>query len=528
MGRALRSPKGIVLTLVGLCVFVPQFLAMTVFQDESRALRLGWTRTLGPWLLLALTILTLVTTGSERGIHFTPAEVGFLFPAPFSRRRLLLYKVFGAVGLTFLTCIFMVIAFGSNAAHYWAAYLGLVLIFSYLTLLTMAISMLGAAVGEAARTWRRRLVLVVVLTLIATSISTSLNQFMELRPAEAFRRLNASPVTQGLLTPFRWYIGAFTAEWLWPDFLRYASLAFAVNLGLLVAIVGLDAQYLEMAAANSERLYAKIERMRRGGIGGTIAPTLASRGGPRKELPMLPRWGGAGGIAWRQLTTAWRDWARSLVLLLTSVGIAGLGVFALTRSDSSGDPAGAIAFGSIILVTSVFLTVLTTFDFRGDVDRIETLKALPVSANRVVLGQLLAPILINTVVQAVSLLVLGIGAGVSDPLYWGALLFLPAFNMILFEVENLMFLWFPVRMNAVAPGDLTVLGRTMLVLFAKFWVFALALGFAGVAGAAGYFLVGWGLAYGASWIVLWLVGIALVPLLSSAFVRFDVARDTPA
>lgn len=526
MGRALRSPKGVILTVIGLAVFAPQVLALTLFRDPTRALRVEGTRTFGPWILLALTIATLLTSGGERAIHFTPAEVGFLFPGPFGRRRLLLYKIFGSLGLTLLSALFLMVALGSNASWFPAAYVGLALIFAYLNLLTMSIALIGAVAGEAARTWRRRLVLAVLLGLAALALATSLNELTAMSPLAALRRLNESPVAQALLTPFRWFIMAFAADRFWPDLALWGGLGLAVDAALLGTILALDASYLELAATNSERLYAKLERMRRGGAGGAIAPTIAGKGGRRRELPMPPWAGGAGPIAWRQATTAWRDWARSLVLLLILILIAGIGIFvARNTPDSSAVP---WMFAGTITFTSLFLTVLTTFDFRSDIDRIEALKTLPIPSPRLVLGQLVTPLVLSSFVQAVALAVLGVGTGTTDPLFWSLLLFVPAFNLILFAVENLMFLWFPIRMAPATPGDVQALGRAMLVLLAKMVTLALTVGLAIGLGAAGYFLGGWGVAAGAAWVAMALIGIGLIPLVARAFDRFDVARDTPA
>jgi len=50
----------------------------------------------GRWrrvIMLAMSLLALMTSGGEKAVAFTPAEVGFLFPGPFTRRELLAYKI---------------------------------------------------------------------------------------------------------------------------------------------------------------------------------------------------------------------------------------------------------------------------------------------------------------------------------------------------------------------------------------------------------------------------------------------------
>ena len=58
-----------------------------------------------------------------------------------------------------------------------------------------------------------------------------------------------------------------------------------------------------------------------------------------------------------------------------------------------------------------FLTTLAPFDFRGDVDQMALLKTLPTPAWRLALGEVLAPVLIFTLIQWAALAAM---AGFSD------------------------------------------------------------------------------------------------------------------
>lgn len=525
MGRNLTSPKGLFLTALGLVIFIPQIAAVFLSTGTIGAGLIRGAEIIGPWILLLITIVTIATSGAERAIVFSPPEIGFLFPAPFSRRALLLYKVGGQLALSMLTSVFMTFLIGGAAASFLSGYVGLVLIFGFMTLLTAAISLISAVIGEVARTWRRRLALVILAVLAASVLASSLREFSTLPFLEVVRRINDSPVTRAILTPFRWFILTMTAPRIWPDLLRWGTLAFLIDAALLGVVVLLDAQYLEMAAANSERVYAKIEQLRRGGIG-SIRPTVAGKGGPRRELPMLPWFAGAGPIAWRQLTSALRDWARPLVYLLEMLLIAGLGVY-LFHENRRNDVMIQYSFAGIILAQTLIFSVLMTFDFRSDVDRIDTLKALPISPISIVAGQLATPCALGTILQWLAFAILGIGAGASDPLFWALAAFIPPFNVLLFEAENVMFLWFPSRMGPPAPGDLQALGRGMLLMMAKFLLVFVAVAVAGGIGALAYSLFGLGIALIAAWICMSLLCVALIPLVAHAFKQFDVARDTP-
>ena len=67
-------------------------------------------------------------------------------------------------------------------------------------------------------------------------------------------------------------------------------------------------------------------------------------------------------------------------------------------------PAGLA--GGFVLLTTVFLTAMLPFDFRGDVDRMAYLKTLPLPPWRLAVGQVVAPVLIVTLLQWLVLAVL--------------------------------------------------------------------------------------------------------------------------
>ena len=77
---------------------------------------------------------------------------------------------------------------------------------------------------------------------------------------------------------------------------------------------------------------------------------------------------------------------------------------------------------------SVFLTTLVPFDFRGDIDRMATLKSLPIAPWRLALGQLLTPTLVLAAMQwlavavcaAVAAGALADPAGLSPPTFRSA------------------------------------------------------------------------------------------------------------
>src|SRR3954464_4077224 len=88
-GKPPRKPKGILLTLVGLLVFVPWMLSIAYTPRQAMPFDPDRVRRFGPLALLAFSVLTLALSSGERVLLFQPAEIDFLFPGPFTRRALL-------------------------------------------------------------------------------------------------------------------------------------------------------------------------------------------------------------------------------------------------------------------------------------------------------------------------------------------------------------------------------------------------------------------------------------------------------
>jgi hypothetical protein len=537
LSRSAGTVRGALFLVAGLFFFalvIGPNVVLHLMQADRNGGPLAYvehTRRVGPLLLFAYCALTVLFASAEQGISFTAAEVQFLFSGPFSRRQVLAYKITGNALLACLYALFLTGFFFIYAARPPAAYPGLVLTLWFIQFFSMAVSLVINTAGARAFSWWRRLVLVCIVALVTWWAARVGGDAFSEGPRAVVTRLQDNEVVQTLLTPMRWFVETFTAERLWPDFVMGAARCLAVDAGLLLLVFLLDAQYLEASAAASERAYARLQRVRSGGAMAAAAGT----GRPRVRLPSLPYWGGVGPLAWRQLTTAARSLRPVLVFLVVfmlMVGGTRLGLGAVREGEP---PLGGWLIGSTVLgMTVAMLTPLLTFDFRGDVDRMDVLKALPLAPWRLALGQLLAPTLVLSAVQLVVLAFVQVLWGGVEILLLGVLLFGPSFNFLSFGLENLIFLWFPTRPTPAAPGDFHMMGRQTLMMLAKFAALSLVILPAALAGTLAYVLVtlvlhvnGLPAGLAAGWLVLTGLSFGVVPLVASAFRRFDVARDTP-
>lgn len=236
------------------------------------------------------------------------------------------------------------------------------------------------------------------------------------------------------------------------------------------------------------------------------------------------RGGGLGPILWRQLVGARRQWGSVLTAMIAPAILAAAPCFVIAEPN--------IAFlataATLAFYTFLLLPTALRFDFRRDLDRLATLKGLPVSATAIVLGQTLAPVMVATLFQA-AVLVFAAAARSLPPQYVvGAILVMLPLNVFVFALDNLIYLLYPHR---VQQEGLEIFVRTMLTFTAKGLLFSAGLGAMAVWGflAAGvaralsvdaYFVFTLGMVLGpaaVAGLVLW--------TLARAFDRVDLVED---
>lgn len=524
MVRGASSPRRAAFLALGIALILLWLGPALLTGIAGRKLTVGGhnrselTRTFAPLMLLGICLLTIISSAGDKAISFTPGEVDILFAGPFSRRQLLAYKL-GKSGLAaLLTSLIFSIALLANAGTWIGCYAGVLLGLLFIQFFSTAGVLLGQAVSQRAYTLGRRVVLVAVTLLVAVLVRQSV---ISRGSAGALYELRYSEIGQKVLAPFVPFGEAIAAETS-SEVARWTLEALAIDAALLVLVLYLDTNYIEAALSASRRRYAQLQRIR----SGSLLPA-GVKGQVKWHLPRLPWAGGAGPVAWRQATSAARS-ARGLLLLLLICALGAGPMLTAARAVPEADISGPLI--GILAWLTVLLSGMLKFDFRGDLDHMDELKALPLRPVALAVGQIVVPTCILT---AAHVLLLGSVSFVvhehRDVLLIAACLALP-FNALLMATENLIFLLFPTRPAAASPGDFQVLGRQAAQLVMK--AFTVLSGCMVAFGIAALVL----LATGGGLVVLAIVAgvilagetLALVPMIAWAYNRFDPSVDTPA
>lgn len=504
-----RSPTRLVFTILGIVVLLAYLLFLAVFVGFRGAPSTQAAADFVPVIMLGLLAMTLGSGGAEYALAFSPAEIDFLFPGPFTRRQLIVYRLVRTViGAIFASVFFMLFlrAFSATTAQ--------ALVGSFLMIVT--INLVQTVVALAQQTVAERLVRAgrrVVLALFLCGLGIGIYYFASADVGKAIDLARSAPV-KALTYPLRPFAGVMAAG----SFAAFAGwfAACAGIISLLVAgVFSLDRLYADAAIDASRKLQTRLERMRRGsGAAGLSDGRLRSRS--------LPVSGVAGAVFRRQVLAAMRG---SRILIAAVIG-AGIGALILFRVRGTGGPGYSSGF-TIGIMAVMMLPALLKFDFRGDLDQIEYLKTLPARPFEITLGQLAVPTIMILLVEAGILAATGLGRSAIEQAPWSLALLLPG-TLIIVGVENLAFLMWPDRQLGPGQSGLALSGRRMMLLLVRL---ALLMGGGGLVGgaylAANVATRSREVAAIAAIAAAFTIAGVLVLAVARAFRRFDVSRDLP-
>ena len=519
MGRQARSVRGVVFLVIGVFVAATWVVPTVFLNGRVPTADPSAVRAVAPVAILGFCVLNLISSAGERAVTFSPAEVDFLFPGPFTRRQLLAYKLLktGLGGV--LSALIFGLVMGRYGGSYWGRVVGIWLTFQFMQMLAMVAALVQTTIGERVFTTGRRWVLAAVLAVVVVAVAPGAWANRDTSPSRLAGRLHESPAGRVLLAPFAVFGNAITARRLVPDALRWDGLAAVID-GVLVGVVLLlDANYLETAATASAKRYDRVARLRRGGVVGLVKPTAT-----RFRVPMLPWLGGAGPVAWRQLTGVLRT-SRGLLVMMAVVAVAAGG--AVAHANGSRDSIGTLV--AVSVWANLFLASLLKFDFRGDLDHLDVLRSLPLRPTAVAAAELVAPTVVLSAVQGLLLAAVGVWGHVPAAWLAGAAAFVVPANALLVGTENLLFLLFPFRQTAAVAGDMGMVGRQSIVFLCRLLVLVVAGAISAGVGAVAYWVSGrsWPVAAAAAWVPLAGIIGAVTVLLGLVYDRFDPSVDTP-
>lgn len=442
---------------------------------------------------------------SKQPLQLSPSERDFLLTAPLERRRIVRYKLLRSqVGIflsTALMLLFLWTPAGSLVRSPWSFLLGAFLLFTTVRMHLLGVALTRAAVAKGGGRRDPPMIAAIVVTAVATAgavwaLAPGIIEFAHTRNLEhAFnlvRAASARPAIALALLPFSVLVRPIFAEW--PASFVLAALP-AAALALLNYLWVLRSENtFEQSAEAAEQETVEGRRAPARPVYRRAPFSLAARG--RAESA----------VVWKNLIMLGR-YATLATIVRVAIALVLLAVVAGT-SRRSGLATAAVPFA---IALACGLTVLGPYSFRNDLRqdllRLSVLKTWPISGERLLWGEVLAPSIVVSLVVWLLVLVTGALSLAIPPasLAWpdrlaigaSAIILFPAVILAQVVIQNATVVLFPgwVAVGPARPRGVEAMGQQMLMVAGTLLLLGVGIlpgaAFGAVVVLLGYPLVGW-------------------------------------
>ncbi len=485
--------------------------------------------------LVSMLVLVLWSLpGEKSGLHFSEAEVAFLFPAPLKRSQLIHYKlltgVFASlVGAMFLTLVTTRFRGGLEFVlqRFGAAWMLTSLASLHSTAVVLTLAKLG--ISRFAVMLRRSIVIAMLLLFVMSAIYLIVNGTHEqlrqlLAPGRFFLQLFFATGTEYAIG-FAWMLLLFMLHYWWvlrmETPFEEAAIAVATRFAELRA---------KMLAGKSWRLAGKAKARREPFVLGPKLPV---------ELVLL----------WKNLMLVPAYLNRRVFVI--SFFVITIGVRWLRERPEFSAQAAAGTLGMFALIALAYMLLFAPQvlrnDLRADLAQADLLKAWPLPGWRIVLGNLLAPVVVMTAVGWLFVLTAASGimvGGKLTPWLTGELklalsvsvaLLLPAFSALLLLGPNAMALYFPAwsQMGMSTQRGLDTMGLRLILMLGQLVLLTLTLIPCALLAALAFFLSQWFVSATAGMVLAAVAGLVVllleilyaIHLLGERFEQLDIGAE---
>ena len=406
--RRLREPRYLIGAIVGAAYIYFSFFARLRTSRAGAARRggrpslpasmdalLASAPALGGLILLAVATGAWLFPMDSGLLEFSDAEMQYLFPAPLSRRQLLMHRMLRSqIGMLFGAVVIGLASpstFGvSRLRISVSAWVLLVTGKMYFTGVTLARARLGAGSARVRRiAWLPVGVMLAALAAVGRAVALEVRHAMPAGPREVvlmLGRVSETGASHVVLWPFMALARPLFSAWPQP-YLTNLALALGV-MGAIGAWVLLSDEAFQEAVADAAERRSQQPENKKG------QPTYKVRSTGWTLAP----------IGRPETAFAWKA-AMQTLRMVDKRGLARMAsiLVALTIVAASAGRANGLAslFGAFAMAGTVFAIVLAPqvirIDMRQDLRHLELLKTWPVKASAVVRGELLWPGVIITV-----------------------------------------------------------------------------------------------------------------------------------
>jgi ABC-2 type transport system permease protein len=489
--RRLRQPRYAIALALGVGYFWLILLRPSVQQGRAPASL--WTNfeTVAALGILLLMLGGWVFSGERMALAFTGAEVQFLFPAPLTRRGLIIYKLFRAQLVILFNAVIWVFVLRRSGSVLVAPlrFLGTWMLFTNLSLHRLGAALVRTSLVEHGRAGiRRHLPAIVLGGASATAAVLILRDAVPAiraatgasEVARAIEMTAESPAARALLfLPHVVVAPSFaqtSSEWL-----RAAAAALVMLLAQALWVIRSDVAFEEAAVQASAERARRLDAWRRR----SARPRSGMRKKVKRTIPLAPTGAAAGAIVWKNTLLLMRTGRVGSIIGLAIMAV----VLSLPAVESGGFDGRFIAVAALAMAGLLIVlgSRVLQNDFRQDADHLAILKTLPLPSDQLVGAEVVSSALPISALQMALVLIayvatlgdadLPVDLAMRTWLLFLSPLVLVSVNMTTVTIQNGAALLFPgwIRVTPVVGGGVEAMGQGILATGMLMLTFVVAL-----------------------------------------------------
>lgn len=499
--RRLKTPSGAIFALLGIGLAVAWLgsVGLAMFFGAGRVDAEGLSLPLVRVFLLGMFTISIAGNLTHRGLYLPAQEIERMLSAPIARPDVVRYRLQVGLAQSAIGGLLLGVVAAGRLPSPIPALFGALLFVATLSVSGQGFAMLiGALEARLSIRFLRNAIriggLVAGILILWSSIAIGMSDD---GLGDVLRRFTEDPRVVALTLPFEPWVRLVTASSP-SEFALWGAVALGIFAVLFEGVARLPQDFRELSLASSADVAARIRRVKQGGIASTRS--LKSEGGLR-PVPWVFGRGRRGALAWRKLAGIQR---RAGVTLLFSIFLLSVLVFAATKFTGVTDQNRAIAefvvggvnerpvgtTGAVLIAVmgTFYLCSGLRFDFREDIERMDVLKAWPLSSMAVFGFTLLPEAVLIAGLICAALIVHALLVGLTALQLAPFLAFTPLAAWIWLALDNALFLVWPVRVVPGQDGAVQNMGRATMFLFVRGVVMLVMAGIGGGVGVAAAFV----------------------------------------
>ena len=480
LASRLLRPRHIVLTALAgllLCAWVANAL-MSVFLREATDVA-----SLRSYMALALTayaawhIVRVACFRPEQPLETTPEVSELLAECPLSSVELIGHHLAGTFTAAFFKAGCVALLLLPDLGSPLMGLAGILLALWFLDLVRIGLEIVAWGMSRRSFYVFRGAVVAALVTVCLMSLDTvreaavaalaAMTHENQLESMEIFfGRLKDTALVEWCLLAWYWVLEVIAANRVSLQSISWLAVSCAVVGVMMYALVNVYGRVLRRVARREQaEFHSRLHKLKRASDNrngyGTEEPQV------RNIVEKVSRIGGIGPLAWRQLIGAYRH----LGGLFTAMAVPGMLSLVPACAPVSNEAAFMSVVCGLAFYAFILLPTALRFDFRRDLERIVLVKSLPVGKFSAALGQIATPVVVASLFQSTVVTIALIARPVGFELVVGALAMLFTQNVLIFSLENLIFLWYPHRLQ---QEGIEIFLRTTLTFTAKGILFLVA------------------------------------------------------